>query len=229
MGLSGWRKEAALPAWAGLVVRAIGVIVSTGAVVTTGCHRVLDVTGVAGLSGAEGAEECRGTAMGTRIYPPLGPSTAASAGRSAGPATPSCSVGPLSPLARAGSLSMGAVCCSAATPEGFSSLLQVQPELPSLRKLFSHLRVQQERSTSEGAAPHPDTKADCSGVFTRTGIKGSLTLRCVTSQQCSHGDFYAIKSAGDLPSAFLSFVPSPAHQSLQLCGLNHSGLTAVLP
>lgn len=61
---------------------------------------------------------------------------------------------------------MGAVCCSAATPEGFSSLLQVQPELPSLRKLFSHLRVQQERSTSEGAAPHPDTKADCfRGVY----------------------------------------------------------------
>lgn len=101
--------------------------------------------------------------------------------------------------------------------------------LPSLHKPFSHLRVQQELSTSEGASPHPDAKADCSGVFTRIGIKGSLTLRCVTSQQCSHGSFYAIKCAGDLPNTFLSFVPSPAHQFLLLCGLDHSGVTVVLP
>lgn len=71
----------------------------------------------------------------------------------------------------------------------------------------------------QGAAPHAGAEADCSRLFTRAGIKGSLTLRCVTSEQGSHGYFYAIKSAGDLPSAFPCSVPSPAHLSLQLGGL----------
>lgn len=65
-----------------------------------------------------------------------------------------------------------------------------------------------------GTAPRADAKADCSGVFTRARIKGSLTPWGVTSEQGSHSYFYAIKSAGDLPSAFPCFVPSPAHLSL---------------
>lgn len=66
----------------------------------------------------------------------------------------------------------------------------------------------------QGAAPRADAKADCSGVFTCVRIKGSLTPWGVTSEQGSHSYFYAIKSAGDLPSAFPCFVPSLAHLSL---------------
>ena len=114
-----------------------------------------------------------------------------------------------SPLqTRAVSLPTGADCCPTAAREGFSSP-RVPPSFGSGQgaKHLAHLRAPHRR----GAAPHADAKADCSGVFTPTRIKGSLTLRRVTSQQCLHGYSYATKSAGDLPSAFPCFVPSPAH------------------
>lgn len=48
-------------------------------------------------------------------------------------------------------------------------------------------------------------------MFTRTGIKGSLTLRCVTSQQRSHGSFHAIKICWRSSKRFpeLCALPSP--------------------
>lgn len=121
------------------------------------------------------------------------------------------------PQTRAVSLSTGAVCCSAATREGFSSRPS-HPSLPPSGPAGDPRRTSTSHTCECGrerpASPHTDGKADCSGVFTRIRIKGSLTLRCVTSEQRSHGYFYAIKPAGNLPSAFLCFVPSPAHLSL---------------
>lgn len=103
------------------------------------------------------------------------------------------------------------------------SLLRVRLGTRAAQALRTPASVAGNDLHLQGAAPHTDGKADCSGVFTRIRIKGSLTLRCVTSEQRSHGYFYAIKPAGHLPSAFLCFVPSPAHLPLSLCGLHHAG------
>lgn len=94
------------------------------------------------------------------------------------------------------------------------SLLWVRPGSCAAQALCTPASAAGEDLHLQGAAPHADAKADCSGVFTPIRIKGSLTLRCVTSEPCSHGYFHAIKSAGHLPSAFPCFVPSPAHLSL---------------
>lgn len=118
-----------------------GVIVTTGATVTTGVTGVLGVAGVAGLSGSGGSEGGRGCRGGQGLshgeqdlqpWEPLvlpvqlGHSWALQDALLALP-PPAAAWVPV-PLPPAASLSLGAVCCSAGTPEAFSShsyLLQV--------------------------------------------------------------------------------------------------------